>query len=235
MPDFHFSRRYRRPLLLPPGLLALAGLLLVGCLALRPWQENLSRKVVIQLAMPLYPPRNEKPTIRFELPNPSTVCKTCAWSDAYFTGRVTAEKQEQTRVEQAIHTFMADSVHGGGIRVHFSSASYYRNLVSVLNILEKEKARKFWLDIHHIPTTLYAFKDPPDPSVRIIGGCLLCNDVIYAHPPPPPPIPFWARFDNTVTEYWQLILQSDWRAPTFLLAIIACISAWRITRAWRMA
>ena len=57
---FHLPRRHRRRLLLPPGLLALAGLLLLGCLALRPWQERLGRKVVMQLTMP---PINESRTI----------------------------------------------------------------------------------------------------------------------------------------------------------------------------
>ena len=49
---FYLPRRHRRRLLLPPGLVALAGLLLLGCLALRPWQERLSKKVAFELTMP---------------------------------------------------------------------------------------------------------------------------------------------------------------------------------------
>ena len=51
---FHLPRRHRRHrrrLLLPPGLVALAGLLLLCCLALRPWQEWLTRRNVIELNM----------------------------------------------------------------------------------------------------------------------------------------------------------------------------------------
>ena len=34
---FYLPRRHRRQLLFPPGLLALAGLLWLGCVALGPW------------------------------------------------------------------------------------------------------------------------------------------------------------------------------------------------------
>ena len=35
---FYLPRRHGRQLLFPPGLLALAGLLWLGCVALGPWQ-----------------------------------------------------------------------------------------------------------------------------------------------------------------------------------------------------
>ena len=57
---FYLPRRHRRRLLLPPGWVALAGLLLLGCLALRPWQERLKRQVVLELTMP---PLNKSGTI----------------------------------------------------------------------------------------------------------------------------------------------------------------------------
>lgn len=163
--------------------------------------------------------------------------KECLWSDAYFTGIASVEEQEKKYVKKAIHTIMADPPGcGSGVRIHFSSASRYRSLVSVLDILEKEKVRKFWLDIHNAPITLYAFEEPPAPSVITIGGCFLYNDVIHSAPPPPPPVPFWVRFDETVTELWLRPLQQpDWRTSIWLLVAIAALSGWRIVRSWRTA
>lgn len=59
---FYLPRRHRRYLLFPPGLLALAGLLWLGCVALGPWQEALKLKSVMQLTMPSLYPHDEDGT-----------------------------------------------------------------------------------------------------------------------------------------------------------------------------
>jgi len=46
------SRRFRRPLLLPPGWVALGFLLLIGCLLLQAHWRQLRLVNVVQLTMP---------------------------------------------------------------------------------------------------------------------------------------------------------------------------------------
>lgn len=46
---FYLPRRHRRPLLFPPGLLALAELLWLGCVALGRWEPALRLHNVVQL------------------------------------------------------------------------------------------------------------------------------------------------------------------------------------------
>jgi len=235
---FQLPRRHRRQLLFPPGLLALAGLLWLGCVAVRGWQQQLKRWYCIQLTMPIYPPpaRVWEPTIRFYLPNPDTICKSCAWKDLYLTGRNDSEGiREQIRVEDAIHAMMNDVGHGKGVRIHLVRAARYKHLVFVLNTLNRADVRKYWLDIYHNPNTLYAFNEAPvATSQQVEFDCLLCNDVV-PYVPAVPQIPFWVRFDDAVTEFWrfpwlQPLWQQEWRASIWLLAVIILISFWRIIR-----
>jgi hypothetical protein len=236
---FHLPRRHRRKLLLPPGLLALAGLLWLGSVVVGSWQEELKQWYVLQLTMPIRTAHHDKNSIRFELPNPDTVCRPCAWKDVYLTNRNdSTDRQEQIRAENAVYAMMHDTEHSNGVRIHFAKAVRFRHLIFALNTLERENVRKYWLDIHHTPTVLYAFYEPPKPTQEPAFECLLCGDVIPYHPPVLEK-PFWVRFDDQVTEFWQFkwlqLQQAEWQNSMWLLAVIVTLSGWRIVRAWRTA
>jgi len=70
---FYLPRRHRRPLLFPPGLLALTGLLWLGCVALGRWEPALRLHNVVQLTMPMLPSLTESEAGPTVLPSLSKV------------------------------------------------------------------------------------------------------------------------------------------------------------------
>ena len=166
---------------------------------------------------------------------------SCSWRDIYLTGGNNyTDKSERIRAENAVHAMMNDVGNGKGVRIHLAPTVSFEHLIFALNTLNRENVKKYWLDIHHTPTTLYAFEEPSDPPViPLQDGCLLCGDVVH-YVPPVPPDPFWIRFDDAVTEFWRFrwfrpLLKTEWRASNWLLALIAVIGTWRVIRAWRAA
>ncbi|GAA3966509.1 hypothetical protein [Hymenobacter antarcticus] len=233
---FYLPRRHRRRLLFPPGLLALAGLLWLGCWAMRPWQEQLKGRNVIQLTMPVTP-RGDQPSLRYEVPNPAKVCKTCSWHDARFTGNRAADRRAQIQITQYVHDIKADTMHAGGMRVQLAPTARYESFVFLLNLMLEKNIKKYWVDFTRSPTVFYAITDAYKPIPPELSGCFLCNDVINYQPPLPVPVSLWVRFDNQVTEFWQLhwvrpllqaFQQPEWRASLWLLAAIAALSSWRL-------
>ena len=235
---FFLLRRYRRRLLFPPGLLALAGLLWLGCVVVGANAERLKRWYVLQLTMPIPQPSGTGPSIKFFLSNPDTVCRTCAWKETYLTGiGDSTEKQEITRVENTVHAMMNDVGNGSGVRIHFAQTVRFKHLIFVLNTLERENVKKYWLDIYHFPTTLYAFNEPPA-SIPSEFECLLCADVMpYVPPTPEPPASAAVRFVRVFMDFWQFewlqpLRQPEWRMSIWLLAAILALSSRRLLRLW---
>lgn len=172
-------RRVRRRLLLPPGWVALGFLLLLGCLALRPWAGRARLWNVVQLTMPplkadtSYLRFLSEPTKRKEgkeyNPYSTPWSKSAAtalrlmrpWHDVEFTGVYLADFFSATATESAVRQIIADTSHAGGVRIRFLKNSTYSNLVKVLDIMNCTKQKKYWLDIRHDSTTLYAITTLP--------------------------------------------------------------------------
>jgi hypothetical protein len=230
----YLPRRHRRKLLFPPGLLALAGLLWLGCVAMGPWQGQLKPRYAIALTMPVRPihHQSEYPTVRFEVPIPGQVCKSCHWHEGYFAGNDIADNAEQIRITQAVQSIAADTMHAGGVRVRFAPTAHYTNLVFLLNLMLEKGIRKYWIDITRAPTTFYAITDAYKPTYeRMICFPNWGNDVIYSTPP----VSFWANFENQIVSFWQLkwlqpLKQPEWRASVGLLAAIMALGSWRMVR-----
>jgi hypothetical protein len=237
---FHLPRRHRRKLLFPPGLLALAGLLWLGCVVVGSWREKLSPRYALRLTMPLRPPHSSQFLRFFEVPNPDTVCKSCTWHDASFTGSPVNDKHEQTAIVGYVRDIVADTMHAGGVRIRFTSMAHYSSLIFALNLMNEYSVKKWWLDITRRPTTFYVITDAykiraenPKSNFEIAPSPVLVNDVIYHQAQTPN-----KKHSNSWLAFWQLkwlqpLQQPEWQASMWLLAAIATLSSWRIVRAWR--
>ena len=107
----HLPRRHRRKLLFPPGLLALAGLLWLGCVAVRSWQEQLKPRYVIRFTMPTRPPANwPQPTIRWVIPSPDTLLKQGSWHEATLTGNDANDSFQQQHIIEELRAIIADKI-----------------------------------------------------------------------------------------------------------------------------
>lgn len=232
---FYQPRRYRRKLLFPPGLLALAGLLWLGCVALRPWQDALKRRSVLQLiVVPLHPSSIWDGSPLLSL---SKINAFRPWRDAILEGnkKTSARLPQRAFITNVVRTMMADSAHAGGVRIHFASSTQYSDFIFVLDLLKRENVKQYWLDNRRGPATFYAFTE-----VRLRMGqggipeliCGCCNSAST-----PSPVPFWDGFDNMVVSFWQFtwvetLLQQfghpEWRSSLWLLASIAGLRGWKM-------
>lgn len=236
--QLYVPRRHRRKLLFPPGLLALAGLLWLGCLVLNTHPERLKQKFVIQIVMPpLVPSKMSWVPYVLQLA-PRKIEAFRSWQDAHFTGDAEADAPQQARVAEDIRAIMADSGHSNGVRIHFAPASRYKQLVFVLDLMVRENVKNYWLDIRRTPATLYAYTEVRHrlKPGEALGFTSCAGGGYYRNHALPIQISFEEWAANFQSLAWlQPLLQPEWRASAWLLAAITTLSCWQIIRAGRMA
>ena len=163
---FYLPRRHRRKLLFPPGLLALAGLLWLGVVTLNGHPERLVWPNVIQLNMlPIEGlARQYYSEESLSWPRPLNSLEKIAafrhWSDVKFTENLRANLIEQTHLIAALKCVQSDTLHAGGIRIRFTTAARYKDLIFSLDLVMRKNVKKYWLDIQHGPATLYIITFP---------------------------------------------------------------------------
>jgi hypothetical protein len=239
---FHLPRRYRRPLLLPAGLVALAGLLLLGCLALRPWQELAKTHGVIQLTVPIYEPHPTQPTIRFIVPEPNTLCKRRFRHDAFLNGNPSHDQPQYHRIIAAIRFITADKQHNGLVCVRLAPTAHYANMVALLDLMERMNLHQHWFDFTRKPTAFYVFSSRKGHSPN---EEMVYPDLSYCVRYPScyssaPTLPALYRFNESVIEFltfqWLAPLkQPEWRVPLALLALLFLLSVRRLLANTRVA
>ena len=231
---FLLPRRHRRRLLLPPGRLALAGLLLLGCLALRPWQEQAKIHGVISLAVPICEPHPILPTIRFLVPNPNTMCERRFRHDAFLNGNDIHDQPQYRRIVAAIRFITADKKHNGLVCVRLTSTARYENMVALLDLMERMNLRQHWFDFTRKPTAFYVFssREVRSPNEEIISVGLT-NCLRYSSSSSTvPSLPLLYRFNEAVVTFWTFrwfepLKQLEWRVPLSLLALLFLLNIHR--------
>lgn len=233
-------RRYRRPLLLPPGLLALAWLLWLGCVAL-PQVRGMRVQHVMEVN---FPPLKSKLNILLKyhediffppyLP-PATIATFRPWQTFTATGNMFEDYFALHNAKAVMQSLSADSKHDLGLRVYLNQQASYASLVQLLDWCNVYSMKQYWVDIEHEPTTLYVFTTKPDPNYKEIPDWV-CG-VSGGYLPPVLHKPFWVQFDDFVTAFWQFgwltpLLSPDWRNSTLLLLLLGAISAYRLGRGW---
>ncbi|MDO7851458.1 hypothetical protein [Hymenobacter convexus] len=228
----HLPRRYRRPLLLPPGLLALAGLLWLGSVAVGSWREKLTRRSVLQLTMP---PKPDSDTIYHTLYSSerripflySQLFTLYKWQDIAFDGTAAHDSTALAGISKTIESMRADTVPNCGIRVAITPHTRYKSFVRLLDLMAINNQKKYLFDMHHGPFALYVLVDEYTPQPPSLDPPLICGGS-YFLPMPLPPTP--------ESSPWELfILPAEWRLPLWLIALMTVLAGWRIFGAWRTA
>ncbi len=240
---FHLPRRHRRPLLFPPGLLALAGLLWLGCLVLSRWQKSLKPRYALQLTMPVLRPVDylpDTPTVRWYLPTVAEAQVMRPWQDAFFTGVHTTDAIEQRRVATLAQAIATDTLQANGIRVRFAQKSHYEQFIFLLNLMKKEGLRKYWVDFYHSPTTFYVLTDAYAPASASDIIPIVCTYSLYRAPLVPAPVSLWTQIKTWTADLWTFnrlhpFLQPEWRVSVWVLGVILTLNGWRLVMNWRAA
>lgn len=223
---FHLPRRHRRPLLLPPGLLALGGLLWLGSVAVGSWREKLTQRGVVELTMT---PKPDSDTIyhnsyRFNKRIPylySQLFTLYKWQRIALNGSAAHDSSSVAAIAKSMAIMRANTIPNCGIRVELTPQVRYRTFVQLLDLMMAMNQRKYMFDMYHGPFALYVLVDeytpqPPFDPPFICGGA-------YFLPMPLPPAPAPSRWRF----FWQ---PTEWRLPLCLLALMAALAGARVLR-----
>ena len=218
-------RRVRRCLLLPPGWVALGFLLLLGCQALQPWAGPLTRWNVMQLTMPPLHTTELAPWNEVIYKSADQLNDFRLWHTAELIGSDLPDFLNTATIEAAVKKIIADTAHAGGVRIRFRPGATYSNLVKVLDIMDYTNQKKYWLDIRHYPTTLYAITDQPTyTKLPLVFSCGTSYLEVY------PPLRK-TDFQEILSDFWKKLLtlvSRPWQATMVWLAIIGTLSLGRL-------
>ncbi|MBC6611829.1 hypothetical protein H8B15_12915 [Hymenobacter sp. BT507] len=223
----YFPRRYRRKLFFPPGLLALAFLLLMGCM----WVSRdvrLKPKYVIELNMPPPYPTND-PGIN---PPPYSLSKDKLerfrkWDNFIVTGNKLQDSISLSFASKIALQYQIDTLQEKGMRIILQPKSKYVSMITILDIMKKSNIKKYWFDIFHSPTTFYAITEKYVPtSITEKSYMFICGTsdhieiINYSE----------EAKESFLSRLKQFILPffiSPWRNSLFLLFLIGIVSMWK--------
>ena len=224
-----YPRRNRRRLLLPPGLLALAWLLWLGCVAV-PQLRGMKRQSVMQITMP---PLSQSGNLPWGHPYDASAQELehfRPWQNFKLTGNLWLDYFDLRSLLQTyrqLHNFPNEE---NGIRVILGPQATYGHLVQLNDWANQYDFKRYWLDIRHKPTTFYLY------TVKHSTGSInFWNDVVNIDAPPPvrptskARILNWLSLISAPVTYLPL-LAPDWRNSLLLLLLIGGLSAVRVWR-----
>ncbi|WBO85318.1 hypothetical protein [Hymenobacter yonginensis] len=231
--NLHLPRRHRRPLLFPPGLLALAWLLWLGCVALPQMSGfNKPQGYVTQLTMlgPKFPGAFDS----FSPPRPLwppyfssyELAAFRPWQNIRFTGNLWQDYFSYQQTQVAANYLERDTTYRMGMKLVFEPSATYKSLIFALDQLQSRDIKQYWLDIYRLPNTLYAFTDVPTvadttKSTIPMMSCGTSDNMAAWRPQPTS-----ASFADLATP--------DWRNSTLLLLLLTLLSAVRLGQRWRL-
>lgn len=220
---FYLTRRHRRPLLFPPGLLALAWLLWLGCVALPQVTGKKSQEYVKHLTT--FGPRFPNEPLQPIWPPYFSSLELAAfrpWQTIYFTGNLWQDYFSYQQIPLAVNHLREDTQYEKGIKIQFKSAAIYKSLVFSLDQLSNQDIKRYWLDTQHQPTNLYAINNSPIPvdtpkSTIPMMSCGTSDNMAAWRLPP-------------ASTCFADLIAPNWRSSTLLLLLMALLSAVRLGR-----
>lgn len=223
-------RRFRRPLLFPPGLLALAGLLWLGCVALPQMRGIISgQQAVIEITVnPQVNTADLKyahPAFRRWLLNAWE--PNSQWNSVSFNGHLFEDYFVLRQAQQQVEYMRNKPLQKDSLRVQFSEHASYRSLVQMLNMAQRPTTVMYWLDFRMRSTTLYIFPRGREHEEKWVCGPMSTD--WFSQP--------WH------SQFWLLIhnrrhipyFYPEWRNTWLLLLLLSLLSGWRVARQWRPA
>ncbi|MBX0290506.1 hypothetical protein K3G63_08660 [Hymenobacter sp. HSC-4F20] len=222
-------RRSRRSLLFPPGLLALAGLLWLGCVALpriqppKVWALWVPSSPTYQNTCFSYNTTQCNTDNSFESafyklqPNPRRIFLSASgeWMD-YFVSR-------------KLDFVLPDNGNGDvadlqGIELYFSPLSSHQEVKQVVQLLQRRPNILFTVNtLRQLPTVL-VYRQPVVTGIECVGIEALISST--------DDLPSSSSHSTTI---FSLPLFPEWRNTWLLLLLLSLLSGWRVARQWRPA
>ncbi|MBF9239919.1 hypothetical protein I2I05_21180 [Hymenobacter sp. BT683] len=151
--NFYPPRHHRRKLLFPPGLLALAGLLWLGCFYIRQ-DSRLKRATVLQLTVP------ELDEVYFG--HPLTVRYLAGmrqWHTFKLIGVTSSDLITVRQVISCLPTLYSSQDSIQGVKVTFGRNSKYSDLIHILSALNQAEINRFAFETRTSLPILYIIEN----------------------------------------------------------------------------
>jgi hypothetical protein len=235
----YLPRRHRRPLLFPPGLLALAWLLWLGCVALLPhipakYSSLFASFAPLPLQPGLYTNRLDPalPIAEVRQADPPGMFVSLTPLDDFFFSR---------QLDFALPTNSYDKPFKG-IEYKFHSVPKEEEMDRAISSLQRRSDVLFWLDTRNTLTKIYVYREP---AIRRLLECrgAVIPGFIYADNnfPSGPDVVYYdnvsagQKLHDWITSVlspnmYASLLHPDWRNTTLLLILLALLSAIRLYR-----
>jgi hypothetical protein len=134
----HLPRRHRRQLLLPPGLLALAGLLWLGCVCIRQ-DVRLIRYSTFDLTCNAL--RGHRHNEFWQ--SPEEINKLRQWQEFRLTGATTSDTVSIRKIAQRLRRLHRANASSYGLKIIFDRHSKYKDFIALLNAITKAEIKKY--------------------------------------------------------------------------------------------
>ncbi|MGI4736731.1 MAG: hypothetical protein ACRYG7_16285 [Janthinobacterium lividum] len=146
------------------------------------------------------------------------------WHTVDVVGLPLADFIANATAEANVRRINADTTQAGGVRIRFSQHATYANLIAALDMMARLGQKKYLLDNHHNPTTLYAITTKLSPIVSahsaLYGECIQYNDAVIF----PPMLTFWQLLATQLATLWQ----RAWRPVMLLFVVLSGLSMYRL-------
>lgn len=220
--QLHLPRRHRRPLLFPPGLLALAWLLWLGCVALPqlPKQEYYTQVSLPQISES---DLEHTPPV-FQRWYSAKIEDNWYSNSIHFNGNLFEDYFTLKQVQLQFARMRNFPTTPDSMRVHFSPNASYQSLIQVIAKAQQGPRLVNWLHVTGTSTVLYAF---PEGEPYSTSSEFVCSDTS----------PDWFELSwlDKVLVLIQVpsavpLLDPEWRNTWLGLLGIVLISFWKINR-----
>ena len=77
------------------------------------------------------------------------------WQNFVFAGNEQCDNGGKECLAAAVSAINTDSSHAGGVRIQFDSGAHYKDLIFMLDLVNRTDVKRYWFDIQHGLPTLY--------------------------------------------------------------------------------
>lgn len=222
MPYLPLPRRRYRALFFPPGLLALAGLLWLGCVAVPrivgPTQH------VMEVAFPAL----HAPAGSFGgFPTPQQVENMGPWRSITLSGNPWTEYFDMKIVENASLSLAEEQYQNRALHVYLNESTSYNTFIRLRDMCNRLSINRYWVDLRKLPYSFNLLGNIPHPGYPTPDYptmvCGTSNQFLK------PTKPYIEVVEEWITESWAVVLSPVWRNTWLLLLLITALSIRQLT------
>jgi hypothetical protein len=214
----YLPRRHRRRLLFPPGLLALAGLLWLGCMAVPKMvgpTQYMKEISFFSLQAPAFPFGG--------FPTSQEVEDFGPWKSITLSNSPWAEYFDMKIVESASLSLAEEQAEHRALRVYFNEFTSYNTFIGLCDLCSRLGIKRYWVDWRKHPYSFNLLGNIPSDHNYSSFVCGTSDQSLL-------PV---KSFNELAKEWLMDVAAVNWRNTWLLLLLLTALSARKLRRQWR--